>query len=74
MTMSLEGSQTLRLRICQWCPMCKQFVKDRRFKNHLLTHWVKGGGVGARSNEEYADFIRRIFKCKVKIPFELLNE
>ena len=54
--------------------MCKQFVRDIRFKNHLLTHWIRGGGVGAKSNEEYADFIRRIFECKVKIPFQLLAE
>jgi hypothetical protein len=34
-------------------------------------HWVRGGG---KKDEEFDDFVRRIFGSKVKIPFKLLNE
>lgn len=74
MTTSSEEDPSIQLGICQWCPMCKQLIKDVRFKNHVLSHWVRGGGIGARSNEAYADFVRRIFKSKVKIKFLLLDE
>jgi uncharacterized protein YbaR (Trm112 family) len=73
MTMNSEENRNPKFRLCQWCPMCKQFVKDVRFKNHLLTHWVKGGGKG-KEREEYADFIRRIYKSRAKIPFVLIDE
>ena len=72
MTTNLND-QALKLRLCQWCPMCKQLIKDVRFQDHLLSHWVKGGGKGAEK-EEYADFIRRIYKCRTKIPFLLIDE
>lgn len=74
MTMSSEESLRIQLGICQWCPMCRQLIKDVRFKNHILSHWVRGGGIGVKGNEEYSDFVRRIFKSKVKIQFELLDE
>jgi len=57
------------LRVYEWCPVCKTLIKDVRFKPHIIKHWVT-----SKRNEEFDDFIRRIFGSKVKIPFKLLEE
>lgn len=55
--------------ISQYCPACDQNIKDSQFKTHLYDEWIKR----RKKNEEFPDFIRRIFGSKVKIQFELLE-
>ena len=59
----------ISIKIQQFCPLCKQFVNDNRFKNHILTHWVK-----SKIDEEFNEFIRRIYKSKESIDFVLLDK
>ena len=57
------------INIQHFCPVCKQYVNDYKFKNHILHHWIT-----SKKNEEYCEFIRRIYKCTIQIDIVLLDD
>ena len=56
------------IKVQQYCPLCKVFVNDKKFKIHMMRHWVP-----SKKDEEFDMFIRRVYNCQVVIDFILLN-
>lgn len=53
------------LRVKQWCPICKLYVGDVRFKRHISKHWVS-----SKRDESFNDFVRRIYEAQRSIDIE----
>lgn len=66
--MTTSTSQSRSLKLYHECPVCKKKIKGVRFKRHVLNHWI-----ASRNYEEFPDFIRRVYKSKIKISFKLLR-